>query len=181
MWYKESVKRILDIAIILALAILCFLRNEVWTSDGTLWMDIAAKSPNKARGYNEIGLHYINAHEYEKALEAFKRLLALDPYLPTVYTNLGLAYEGLGRIDLALATYEKAATLNPTDPTAYYNMGILYYQNLKNRARALEFFIKARDLNPLEPDVHQYLGLIYRDQGRQDLADEEFRLFAELK
>lgn len=174
-------KRYVAIALVLVLLVLSFLRNEVWTSDGALWMDTAAKSPNKARGYNEIGLHYINSHEYEKALQAFKRLLAIDPYLPTVYSNIGLAYEGLGQTDLALQAYERAAALNPADPTAYYNMGIIYYQARKNRSKALALFTKARDLNPLEPDVHQYLGLIYGDLGRQDLAAEELRLFAKLK
>ena len=165
----------------LLLAVVCYQRNAVWKNDGTLWMDSAVKSPAKARGYNEIGLHYVNARDYDKALGAFTRSLALDAYQPQVYMNIGLAYEGQGRMELAMQSYEKAIAISPGDPIPYYNLGIIYYQYKKDLPKALELFTKARDLNPLEPDVHQYIGNIHRDSGKQDLAEEEFRLFRELK
>lgn len=168
-------------ALLIILAILSVERNTVWTDDGTLWLDTIRRSPQKARGYNELGLHAIQAHNYELAIDAFTRSLGIDPYLPHAYINLGLAYEGLNRTDMAIRTYEKAMDIDPGDPTAYYNLGLLYYRVKKDRQKALGLFLKARDLNPLEPDVHQHLGDIYRDIGKSELSNEEYLLFRKLK
>ncbi len=174
-------KRCISAVLVLILTTVCFLRNSVWENDATLWMDTAAKSPQKMRGYNEVGIHYLNEHNYEKALAIFVTLIRMNPYEPLARINLGLAYEGLGQTDLAAKAYEMAIAINPDDPTAYYNLGCLYYNTRKDHKKALELFLKARDLNPLEPDVHQYLGDIYREAGRPDLAQGEYRLNARLK
>ncbi len=156
-------------------------RNAAWLNDGTLWLDVATKSPNKPRGYNEIGLFYNDRHEYQKAFGPLQRSLQLDPYQPTIYINLGLAYEGAGRPDKAMEAYRRVIAMSPDDPTAYYNLGLLYYNNVKDLTLALELLLQARDRNPFEPDVHHYLARIYRDKGRLDLAQEELRRYTELK
>ena len=173
--------KILMPLLLVVLLIGCFIRNAVWQNDATLWLDVAIQSPTKPRGYNEIGLFYIDRHEYQKAFEPLQRSLQLDPYQPTIYINLGLAYEGVGLPDKAMDIYQRFIAMNPDDPTAYYNLGRLYYTLKNDRARALALLLKARDLNPFEPDAHNYLARIYRDMGRLDLAQNEFRRYEQLK
>jgi tetratricopeptide (TPR) repeat protein len=167
--------------LLIVFTIASFARNAVWRNDGTLWLDVAIKSPAKPRGYNEIGIFYIGRHEHQKAFEPLQRSLQLNPYQPTIYINLGLAYEGLGSPEKAMNIYQQVIFMDPNDPTAYYNLGLLYYNTWNDRARALELMLQARDRNPLEPDVHNILARIYQDMGRMDLAREEFRLYEELK
>jgi tetratricopeptide (TPR) repeat protein len=171
----------LGAGLLVVLIVISLERNALWIDDGVLWADAVNKSPQKARGYNELGLHAIQAHDYALALDAFNKSLQLNPYLPNAYINIGLAYEGLHQMDMALLTYQKAIGMSPDDPTAYYNMGRVYYKTKNDRKKALELFLKARDLNPLEPDVHQNLGALYRDMGRTSEASEEFRLYDMLK
>jgi len=174
-------QKFLTLLLLVVLMISCFVRNAAWQNDATLWLDAAKKSPNKPRGYNEIGLFHIDRHEYQKAFEPLMLSLKLNPYQPTIYINLGLAYEGVGLPDKAMDAYQRVISMNPDDPTAYYNLGLIYY-NLKNdRARALELLLQARDRNPFEPDVHNYLAKIYQDMGRMDLAQEELSRYTELK
>ncbi len=174
-------KRFLTPLLLIVLLIACFARNAVWQNDGTLWLDVAIKSPNKPRSYNEIGLFYIDRHEYQKAFEPLQRSLLLNPYQPTIYINLGLAYEGVGLPDKAMEIYRQVIFMDPADPTAYYNLGLLYYNTRNDRARALELMLQARDRNPFEPDVHNYLARIYQDLGRMDLAREELSRYTQLK
>jgi tetratricopeptide (TPR) repeat protein len=77
--------------------------------------------------------------------------------------------------------YQRAISMSPDDPTAYYNLGLLYYDVKHDRARALEFLLQARERNPFEPDVHNRLARIYRDMGRENLAQDEFRRYTQLK
>jgi len=167
--------------LLIVLLIISFERNSLWMNDGTIWSDAIGKSPMKSRGYNELGLHAIQVHDYSLAINAFTKTLQLNPYLSQPYINIGLAYEALHQTDMAILAYQKAISISPEDPTAYYNSGLLYY-NLKNgHGKALELFLKARDLNPREPDVHQYLGLLYREMGKEKQALEEFRKYHLLK
>ena len=158
-----------------------FARNATWRNDGTLWLDAATKSPNKPRGFNEIGLFYNDRHEYQKAFEPLQRSLQLNPYQPTVYINLGLAYEGVGLLDKAMEAYERVIFMEPGDPTAYYDLALIYYNVKDDRAKALALLLQARDRNPFEPDVHNYLAKIYQDMGLRDLAQDELGKYTRLK
>lgn len=169
------------IVILSFLAVLSIARNEQWRNDGSLWEDILEKSPNKARAFNEYGLHVLAAEDPEKALRLLNRSLQLDPYQPEVYVNLGLVFEKLGRIDNALAAYDRAIFTHPESPAAYYNLGVLYYRTLKDRSKALDHFLKARELDPLEPDVHHYLASIYAEIGKEYLSRQELSLYDRLK
>lgn len=156
-------------------------RNAQWRDDGAIWMASLAFSPNKARGYNELGLHMLSARDYEGAHQALQRSLALAPYQPTVYINLGIVLQELGRYGEAAAVLEQAIRYLPNDPSPFYNLGILYYDRLHDGNRAFPLLLKARDLDPLEPDVHLHLSRIYQDRGDLVRSREELERYRYLK
>jgi tetratricopeptide (TPR) repeat protein len=174
-------KNYLAWALLAALAAVSFARNEIWYDEGRTWEDIIAKSPRKARAYNELGLHLLNKGDHAGALRVLARSLELNPYQPQIYINLGLVFEKTNQIEKAINAYERAISYQPDDPTAYYNLGVLNYTTLKNTNKALGFLLRARDLNPYEPDVHQYLGLIYAERGSFDLSRREMELYERLR
>jgi len=156
-------------------------RNAVWQDERGIWNDTIAKSPRKFRAYNELALGLIAAGDYEPAYVLLVRSLQINPYQQQVYINLGLAFEHLGRLPDAVRMYEQAIRLQPGDPTAFYNLGVLYYNDFRERDRALAFFLQARDRDPFEPDVHQYLALIYEERGDTALALQERALHEQLR
>lgn len=172
---------VIRVGLLLVLTIVSFQRNTVWRNERTLWTDTTTKSPNKARGYNELGLYASAIQDYKNTFPPLIRSLELNPYQPAIYINLGVAYEGLNQWDKALEMYGKAISLMSDEPEAYYNMGRIYYNEYHDRTRALNCFLKARELNPLEPDVHQYLAFIYHDQGNIEDAQKERALYEALK
>lgn len=48
-----------------------------------------------------------------EAIEAYHRLIAIQPHNAGHYANLGIAYDRLGDHDQALASYEKSLSLDP--------------------------------------------------------------------
>ena len=71
--------RIVCIALLLALASLTLLRNQVYVDEIALWEDTALKSPHKARAHNNLGHAYKLAGRSEEARREFTLALRLDP------------------------------------------------------------------------------------------------------
>ncbi len=66
-------------ALLLALAGLTLLRNQVYFSEIALWQDTAAKSAQKARVHNNLGYAYQLAARTADARREFELALLLDP------------------------------------------------------------------------------------------------------
>jgi tetratricopeptide (TPR) repeat protein len=71
--------RLLAGGLLVALAGLTALRNEVYASEVRLWQDTVVKSPGKARVHNNLGHAYLLAQRREEARHEFLTALQLDP------------------------------------------------------------------------------------------------------
>ncbi len=169
------------VALVLLLTAVSLARNALWQDDATIWTPTLNVFPNKARGYNEVGVHFLNEGKFEEAYGFLRRSLELNPYQQPIWNNLGQVYEGLGRIDMAIQTYERAIGNAPDDPTPYYNLGLLYFNRLGNKDKAMPYLFRARDLNPLEPDIHYQLSRVYAANGDPVRAREELDRYTYLK
>ncbi|HAF44896.1 MAG TPA: hypothetical protein DCK83_08165 [Gallionellaceae bacterium] len=81
-------QRILAAALLLTLASLTVLRNQVYTSEQSLWQDTVLKSPDKARVHNNLGHAYLLAQRHDEARREFSTALQLDPRLFQARHNL---------------------------------------------------------------------------------------------
>lgn len=88
--------------------------------------------------YRNIGMAYMHAKQYDKAVAAHKKALLLrgdDPWMDLV--NLGNVHDEAGDFELARDEYAVALKLNPGFGEAYYNRGISYeHQKKFDKARA---------------------------------------------
>ena len=101
-------------------------RNTVWQNEVSLWEDIVRKSPNKARGHNNLGAAYGSKGLTDKAIEHFQIALRLKPDLAEVHNNLGNAYVEKGMLNEAIQAYRRALWLKPDYAEAYNNLGVAY-------------------------------------------------------
>lgn len=98
-----------------------------------------------AKEWFEKGLKYSVDKDYEKAIEAFTKAIALKPDYAYAYTNRGLVYYSKGQYDRAIEDYNKAIVLDPNDAEAYNNRGVTYA--VKNdMERAISDYKKACDM-----------------------------------
>ncbi|MBI4839406.1 MAG: tetratricopeptide repeat protein [Nitrospirae bacterium] len=138
-------------ALVIALSIASYQRNSLWQDKTAFWGDVVKKSPKKIRGYNELGLAYMENGKLPEAVSCFQRALTIDAYSEyslDIYLNLANALDELGYTDDAIITYKKIIALNYGFETAHYNLGMLYYK--KNMfEEAAEEFKTALSLNPL--------------------------------
>jgi len=76
--------------------------------------------------WSKIGRQAIDDNRWNEALNAYDKVLELNPNDASAYYNRGLAYSNLGNYKLAILNYDRAIELNPKDADAYYNRGNAY-------------------------------------------------------
>ena len=74
--------------LVIALGVLTVSRNTVYRSEVALWEDSARKSPEKARGWNNLGYAYQQAGRSRDAESAYLRALRVDPGYALARGNL---------------------------------------------------------------------------------------------
>jgi tetratricopeptide (TPR) repeat protein len=104
-------------------------RNFVWKDEFSLWSDVVKKSPDKSRGYNEIGMCYYERQMPDKAIPFFIKSLFLNPDSDNAHNNLGLCFLGKGLTNQAIEEFREAIRLSPLNGMYHVNLGIAYWQN----------------------------------------------------
>lgn len=104
--------------------------------------------------------------EYEKALECYKEVLALDPENRTINNSIGEMYDALDDYDNALDYYNKQIEI---ERGAYYylNRGLLYARNGKFD-EAEDDYRCAIELEPENPYAYNSLGYLYERKNEAD-------------
>ena len=97
------------------------------------------------------GNEHVRSKQYDRAVEAFKSALRIDPNLAAAQQGLGGAYVNMGRDGEAVEPLRAGARLDPDNPYAHLNLGIAL-ANLR-RAEALPALNEARRLAPRDPRV----------------------------
>ena len=78
-------------------------------------------------GYNNLGLIYANQGKYDKAVDAFKNAVSINPRSYEAWYRLGQVYAQSLDFQKAQEAYEKTIELNPNAAGAYQGLGSAYY------------------------------------------------------
>jgi len=110
--------------------------------------------------YGQIMQMYDRARNYDKAVEAARKIVELNPKNEVALYNLAIMYDRLGRLEEAAQTLNETLTLKPDYTHAWFNLGIVY-DKLKKHAEAVEAFKKYTALAPDDPSGWLNIGLEY--------------------
>jgi Flp pilus assembly protein TadD len=89
-----------------------------WAGAAASWEEYVRLSPSPLAACPDLPKAYDRLGQTERALNAYRRCVDVDPNDPERHLDLGRAYERAGRAALALACYRRAAALDPTHPAA---------------------------------------------------------------
>jgi tetratricopeptide (TPR) repeat protein len=124
--------------------------------------------------YFNSGVHFYNQKEFSKAIQAYQKVIELDPNYVEAYNNLGITYQMIGDMDNAFKSYEKAIEINPKYEKGYNNLGTLLL--LENRYNeALKTFQKALTINSNNIESHINLGILFKKRGQLEKAIESYQ------
>ncbi len=103
--------------------------------------------------------------ELERAAEAYRRAIALEPQFAAAYANLGAVLARAGRYEEAVAAYRRALAIDPKLTAARLNLGLAHYRAGMLSAAA-DAFRAVFDADPSLLQGRQLLGLVLVELGR---------------
>ncbi len=164
-------------AIWIALGVALHERNLVWRSEESIWRDVVAKSPGKARGHANLARALQKRGELEPALVEFRRALDLigdqSITLRDLVLNMSGALYDLKRVDEAARMLQEAMTASSDDPELL-NLLALCFIEQRQLSNAEALARQAIGIDPHFGPAHNTLGLVLLERGEIAAAASEF-------
>lgn len=123
-----------------------------------------SEEPRTADDWYDEGVD-LEAVTADRAKDAYRRALALDPDHPDAHLNLGRLLHEEGALDEAELHYRSAASADPASARALYNLGVAL-EDREGRAGAVEAYEAALRLDPELAVAHFNLSRIFESTGR---------------
>jgi tetratricopeptide (TPR) repeat protein len=148
-------------------------RSQVWGDAVSLWRDCIAKSPLKARPYNNLGVALIDKGRLAESEPLFQKAVELQPQYGDARYNLGYVMIRLDRMEEGVRQLREAIRLEPENYMAFNNLGIAYLLQ-ENYPQAVRHFQESLRLRPDYETTRNNLGVALKNQGDLDGAAREF-------
>ncbi|HZP36990.1 MAG TPA: tetratricopeptide repeat protein [Methylomirabilota bacterium] len=116
---------------------------------------------------------------WESAVEAYGRVLDMDPGYAAAWNNLGLLHHRMGQYERAGECYRAALEADDTCCQAAFNLGSLH-EDLGDFPVAVNWYRRALELDADYADAHFNLAGVLAKLGRGDSAAVHWRRYLEL-
>lgn len=162
------------VALVLILGTATYRRNQVWGDALVLWTDVTEKSPGRARGWTNLGMHYVKRLDPLRAIPHLEHAVRLNPnYYPARYW-LGRALVQNGDSEGALGHYLVLTELAPDYPKGWEAVGrILLEKGLASEA--IFYFNRSLELDPGGFASHAHLQTALSIDTQQQRAHNSRR------
>ncbi len=127
-----------------------------------------AANPKNADALVALGNIWYDNNQPDKAIAAYEKYLAIRPDDPNVLTDLGVMYRRAGQPQKAIASFDKAIAADPRHEVSYFNKGIVYFFDLKDKAKGLKAW---EDLVAIDPGAQAPDGKLV-SQMIKDLKEQ---------
>lgn len=126
-----------------------------------------------------VDLYYKHG-KFQDALQAFDRVLEIDPDHAGAWNGRGICLKELGRYEEAIQCFNRVLATNPDDEETHYNKGEALEKlgktngELKLFEEAIKSFDAVINLNPYHVYAWNYRGVCLKELGRYDEAKRCF-------
>jgi tetratricopeptide (TPR) repeat protein len=114
--------------------------------------------------------------QWEEAIEAYRRVVSIDPSFAAAWNNLGLLLHRMGQYDEARTAYGSALAADPRCREAAYNLGSLQ-EDCGDVEAAIGHYRRALELSPDYADAHFNLAAALARAGRPADAVDHWRRY----
>jgi len=138
---------------------------------------LTAEYPQFMLGFNELGVQYLKLNETEKAADAFRSALKIEPEALQPLVNYGIALVSLRRFDEAEPVLQHARKIDEQKAVIRFFLG----QALANLGRfdeAEKELVSATKMGGNEmKEAHRMLAIIYSSRGDKKRAASELETY----
>ena len=127
-----------------------------------------AQHPEDAEAWTQLGNLYFDSDNFEKAIGAYQKSLAIKPDNADVWTDMGVMYRRSGKPEEAIKAFDKAIAINPGHEVSRFNKGIVLMHDLNNMEGAVSAWEELVAVNPAakSPNGQLVAELIQRIRSR---------------
>lgn len=144
------------------------------------WAPSRAQTARAARLFLEgSALDEGPSADQERAADAYRKALTLDPSLVPALVNLANVHYARDRFVEAQALYERALGLDGACFEACFNLGNIHH-DLGRYTAALACYREALQLQPSYADAHFYLAVTLEKMGQAAAAKAHWRAYGQL-
>ncbi|MBI5191894.1 MAG: tetratricopeptide repeat protein [Nitrospirae bacterium] len=118
------------------------------------------EEPENPKAYYEYGIECCEYGLAAEAVEAFKKVLDINPDFPFVHGYLGASLITLGFHREAIVYLNQGINKEPDNPGLYNNIASAYYE-IGDYDKAIIYYKKAIDLKPDYASCYKNIGLSY--------------------
>jgi len=130
-------------------------------------------TPDNPDALHNLGQRYQQQGEYQKAIEQYKKAIAMRPTFYNAYNNLATCYGELEMYPQAIEALEKCISLKPDDYYAMSNLAVTMIRT-GNKEDALRFAEQAVRTEPAYVNGRITYGTVLAMSGRYDEAEKQF-------
>lgn len=155
-------------------------RNRVWRSNIALWQDCVEKNPRNPRGWENLGIAYLQENQSEDATLSLKKAMELRPADTEIRKNLGAALVQQHRYAEALDVCRDALKSGPDNgnrASLHYDMALACLA-LGRPNRAMEHLQEALAISPKHFLANLFLAGFYADQNNRAAALAHYQVAA---
>jgi tetratricopeptide (TPR) repeat protein len=131
--------------------------------------DFLDQHPYSVTAWFNLGVTYSNLELFEKALDAYDYVLAIDETFSSAYFNKANCYANLGNYPKAIETYRETIFYEEPEPVTYYYIAECY-EKLKDFNSSITYYQKATDLDPEFADAWLGIGISHDELGKPQEA-----------
>ena len=120
-------------------------------SENPATLQLDESTPQNSIDWNELGDLYTNSKKLDKAIEAYKKAIEMNPRYGQPYRNLGLIYYRLGKYEVSIQLYKKSIDFLDTREEKAISWNRLgdAYRRLGDYGNALAAYQKASEMTPV--------------------------------
>lgn len=122
----------------------------------------------------EMAMVYLEAAQFDKAVDPLLKAAQLQPNNADVHKTLGKTYFALGDYEKSARALEVALKLTPNDFNSSFTLAITYLQQRQFTAARRVFDSMIAEFGE-KPEIHIAIGRAFREAGRLPEAIEEFK------
>lgn len=156
-----------------------FIRNALWKTEESLWMDATEKAPALWRPWHNLGKYYSDKYMHKEALAHYhtaltkKSTIDLRDKHQTFY-NIGVEYHRMGKKDKAFLNYLKAEQIYPFSGKIHNNKAVILAEK-GYIEEAIHEFNKAIQCDKNLHEAYSNLGFLLLKKGRIDEAIQQLK------
>ena len=106
-------------------------------------------NPGNLDAWISLGNAYFDSNQYEKAIDAYRKVLEINPDNANVWTDMGVMHRRNGNPQEAINAFDKAIEVDPKHEVSRMNKGIVLLHDLKDTDAAIKAWEGLLEVNPV--------------------------------